>query len=189
MKESILAYYLTNTGAWGYPIVLLGMFLEGDIVVFTASFLTHKNFFHPALIFLTMLFGVIGGNVLWWWLGKNLPKTSLLQRISEKAASSFDAHLQERTLYTIFFSKFVIGIHHAILMRAGALNIDIKKLMRYDLPSSVAWIGIVGGLGYFSSASFSALKSLRHLELGLLLAVIGFISLERLAAFFLRKSL
>lgn len=189
MPHSILTYYLTLWAPLGYGVVFIGMILEGDIIVFTAAFLTHLGAFHPLSIFAVMMSGVLVGDLLWYRLGETLSEKSFLQRISRSVAGSLDTHILERPFHTIFLSKFIIGAHHAVLMRAGALHFDKKKFFQFDCISSLLWIGIVGGLGYFSSASFVALKNLRHLELGLLLALLVFIFLERITTFFLQKSL
>lgn len=190
MRTIPLIHYLALWAPVGYLTIFLGMIFEGDLVLFTAAFLTRTGAFNPILMIVTVFSGVIIGDLLWYKLGARLNEGSFLQRAASRLGKPFDRHLLARPLHTIFISKFVYGIHHAVLMRAGALGLDKKKFIKDDLISSFWWVTVVGGLGYFSSASFDIVKHyLRSFELFLLVGVLGFILLERLITWQLKKNL
>ena len=162
----------------GYALAFLGMMIEGDLVLFTSGFLTHRGFFDPGVMFVILNVGVFSGDLLWYELGRRLRHNVWFIAWAERVARPFDDHLKHRTLRTIFFSKFAYGVHHAILVRAGTLHLKLTKFIEDDFVSNLAWIIIVGGMGYFSSASFNSLAHTNHsfhyLQLSFLAALVIF---------------
>lgn len=179
---SLIASYLGFLGPLGYILLFLGMIFEGDAVLFLAGFLTHQGFFEPIPMAATVLWGVIVGDNLWYSLGLKFKKSSFfLNRWARRITAPFDGHLLNKPMRTIFISKFTYGLNHAILVRAGELGIKWKHLEKGDILATLLWAAIVGGLGYFSSASFSLVKSyLRFTEIALLLGFLIFFGLEYL---------
>jgi membrane protein DedA with SNARE-associated domain len=129
-------------------------------------------------VFFTLNIGVFFGDLLWYELGSRIRHHGWFIRWVEKIARPFDDHLRTRTFRTIFFSKFAYGVHHAILVRAGSLKLKLTKFIEDDFVSSLVWITIVGGIGYFSSASFESLSHIRNslnfIEASFLIALVAF---------------
>lgn len=175
----------------GYALVAFGIFIEGDAVLFTAGFLAHQGLFHPILVFLWLLAGGVLGDVVWYKIGAYLQtKDNRLVRWLKKVTDPLAPHLLERPKRSLFLSKFLYGVNHAILCKAGALGLPLKKFMVNDLPGNIAWILIVGGLGYASSAGVVQIgHSLRYAEIGLLLGIIILTLLSRFISRFLKKIL
>lgn len=180
--------------AWqplAYLSVFLGMIIEGDVVLFTAAFLTQEGFFNPVFMFASLFAGILIGDTLWYKLGAYVVNSD---RRAVKAVwrltKPFDTHMKERPLRTIFVSKFAYGIHHVLLMRAGAIGIPFRKFIEDDAISSLCWIFVVGGLGYFSSYSFGLTKEyLRFAEIALLIGIIVFVLLENIIRQLLKNRL
>lgn len=191
--ETLLPHYLAYWQPLGYIILFLGMMVEGDTVLFVAAYLTHAGYFALTPMLLTALWGMILGDNLWYTLGLKLRKSERLQFIAKWAeglAQPFDEHLRENPFRTIFIAKFTYGFNRAVITRAGMLNLRWKKIEESDILATLLWMAIVGGLGYFSSASLSYLKSyIRYGEVGLLIAVVLFFLLERALANHSRKHL
>lgn len=175
----------------GYVLIAVGIFLEGDAVLFTAGFLSHQGLFNPFLAFYWLLLGGILGDMLWYQLGAWLVvKNNFFVRWLKKVTDPLGPHLLESPKRSLFLSKFLYGINHAILAKAGALGMPLKDFVRSDLPGNIAWILIVGGLGYASSAGVVHLgHSVRYAEIGLLAGLILFIMLSRVIARALKKKL
>lgn len=181
--ELALQPYLLMWRPLGYILVFIGMIFEGDIFLFTAAFLTHQQFFDARAMFLTAFSGVFFGDMFWYWIGVRFNGSShFLNRWVHKLAKPFDRHLLETPLRAIFFSKFAYGVHHALLVRAGALGIKIRDFMKVDIIATLTWMSIVGGLGYVSSASLGTVKHyLRFTEFAFGLALILLFPLEYIA--------
>jgi membrane protein DedA with SNARE-associated domain len=175
--SSYLLGIILSIGFWRYLIIFLAMILEGDIFLFTSFFLAHEGAFNVLKLIAIILPGVVLGDLVWYWVGVKIDKTnSKLQLWAERIATPFDSHLISRTFHTIFLSKFTYGLHHAILLRTGMLRYPLRRFIGYDFVSTIIWIIIVGGLGYFSSYSFSLVKHyIKFAEIGLLLGILMFV--------------
>lgn len=181
---TLFLHYLTISKTLGYTLVFMGMMIEGDALLFTAAFLTHQQNFDLGDMLLIVLSGTFIGDLVWYYLGlklNNSQRFTFLRAWMDKISKPFDYQLHQRPFKTIFISKFLYGLHHAILMRAGNLKLPIKKFMQIDAAAVVFWIMIVGGLGYLSSVSFSFFKHL--LKFAEFTLVIGFLILVTLTHF------
>jgi membrane protein DedA with SNARE-associated domain len=175
----------------GYLLFTLGIVIEGDAVLFTAGFLSHQGLFHPVLMFIWLLAGSTVGDLAWYRLGAWLQgKNNWLVRWLKKVTNPLGPHLLERPKRSLFLSKFLYGINHAILCKAGALGLPIKEFVRDDLPGNIAWILIIGGLGYASSAGIVHLgHSIRYAEIGLLAGIGALMIISRTFTHFFKKKL
>ncbi len=63
--ESVLQWVLHN----GYPIIFLGMIIEGPTIIAAASFATTMGYFNLWIIFLLGIFGDIVGDFIWFTVG------------------------------------------------------------------------------------------------------------------------
>ena len=182
--DSFLIPYLTGWEPLAYIIIFLGMMLEGDLILFTATFLAHQGFIEPVSMLMTALWGMILGDNLWYSLGLKIKDSSRLAFLTvwaEKIAKSFDNRLINHPIKTIFIAKFTYGFNRAILIRAGMLKLKWTKVEQSDILATLLWMVIVGGLGYFASASFSLAKNyLRFAEVALVLGLLLFFGLEYL---------
>lgn len=173
-SSSLFIHYLTLSRPIGYVFVFIGMIIEGDVLLFIAAFFTHQGIFDIGDMLVAVLAGTIVGDTLWYVLGFQLNNSFLfLKRWIDRIARPFDKQLRSRPFRTIFISKFIYGIHHALLVRAGSLKLPFKKFALVDLAAIVLWVATVGGLGYVSGSSFVFLKHyLRFAEFGLALGLV-----------------
>lgn len=190
--SALLFSYLVWWRPIGYLIIFLGMILEGDIVLFTASFLTHQGFFDIGDMTVAILGGVLIGDIFWYAMGSRISGNaqSFFARWIERIAHFFDKHIRQRPFRTIFISKFAYGMHHALLARAGMIRLPFREFLRNDIAASALWILIVGGLGYGSSVSFIFLKHyLRFTEVVILAGILLILFLDYAVARRSRKIL
>lgn len=194
MKSSALfIHYLTISRTLGYFLIFLGMIIEGDILLFTAGFLTQQKNFDLGDIFLVVLSGALIGDILWYYLGfrfNHSQKFSFMRVWMDKVSKLFDAQLQRGPFKTIFVAKFLYGLHHISLIVCGNLKFPIKKLLKIDTLTTIVWIILVGGLGYIAGFSFFLVKRYLHfIEIGLLLSIICFFLLLNFISRYLKKKL
>jgi len=189
----ILHHYLIAHQILGYAIIFFGMMIEGDIILFTAGFLTHQGYFDIGIALILVFLGTIVGDNIWYVLGESLGVNKSFSRINqyiEKATSSFDGHLKSRPVHTFFISKFVYGLSKFIIFKAGALRISFGRFIEADLVATFMWIFLVGGLGYLSSASFLAIRRyLKYTELTLFLGIAIFILISYVVTKISKKEL
>ncbi len=189
----ILHHYLITHQMLGYAIIFFGMMVEGDVILFTAGFLTHQGYFDIGVALILVFLGTIIGDNIWYVLGELVSEKKLFLKVKkfiEKATSPFDEHLKNRTARTLFISKFTYGLCKPILLKAGAMKISFGKFIEADLMATFLWIFFIGGLGYLSSASFLAVKHyLRYTELTLLLGIAIFILISYVVTKISKKEL
>ena len=160
----------------GYGGIFLGTFFEGEAVVFTTAFLVQQEVFNVFIAIAVAYLGVIAGDFAWYRLGTRIrnhpsPWGHRVLNLTDK----FDIVLHEKTSRTIFISKFSYGIHHLLMARAGYIGVPEKLFIKKDAVVSIAWLFIVGLLGYLSSAGLTLLgKQLKYLELGIAIGLIFF---------------
>ena len=180
--HSFLLAYLTYWKPLSFLIVALGMVFEGDIVLFAAAFLYSQSFFNTIQIVVVVAGGLLIGEVFWYRLGKivRYSRFAFVERWIEHLTARFDQHLREKTTRTLFISKFMYGLGHIMVMRAGSLSLPEKRFFRKDLVATAAWAIVVGSLGYFSGQWFFAYLRhyLRFTEVALLLALLLLIIVE-----------
>jgi len=173
---SFTLLYLTTYRPVGYLLFFLGMLIEGDAVLFTASFLGHQRFFEFPFVVVIGLAGALLGDSMWYFLGTKLNEhTPLFHKWLGRLSQPFDEHLKKNLLHTIFISKFTYGFHHALLARAGALRVPYRKFLIDDILATLPWFAIVATLGYVSSASIGILRhSLRSVQVALFIGLVVF---------------
>ncbi len=160
-----------------YLLVFLLIVFDAALTVFGAMFLVVQGTLAIIPTVIVLFFGVLGEQLLWYYIGKNLRGWNRLMNWLDKPAKPFDKHLVDKPTRTLIISKFVYGIHRAMLVRAGMLHINFKKYVTIAIWSTVVWLGVIGLLGYMFSASYVALrKFVNYAELvPLVLIIIYFI--------------
>lgn len=179
--RSAIFHYLTLWPPVGYLFIFVGLAVEGEATLFAVAFLTKLGYFSLTWALAATLSGVFIGDFLWYVLGRYLEAAPvLIRQWVARVAAPFDGHIARRPLRTIFITKFAYGIHHAVLVRAGSLNLPLDRLMRCDVAASVVWILVVGSLGYFSGASLAlGERYLRSAEVTLLVGLALFVAVQR----------
>ncbi len=190
-------FILTALGASpliAYSFLFFGMMIEGDLLVFTAGFLIHRGELDLMSSFLVALAGSLLGDALWYALGRvnteNNRFLAWLGSAADKVGNRIDTHIIDRTFRTLFISKFIYGVHHFTLVRAGRRDVLFRKILRSDIPASVLWIGIVGSIGYLASASFDLARRRVHVaEIILLFGLALYLILAEVIGRLLKKKL
>ena len=174
--ETIFLHYIMDLGWVVYVFLFVGMFFEGDAILFTAFYLARLGYFNVGILVLISAVGVIVGDLIWYKLGEHLEKRSaFFRKLAAKITKSLDRRLSTKPLSTIFITKFTYGIHHGILLRAGAIRIPFKKYFAIVSFAGISWIAVIGSLAYFSSLSIELLKHyIKYGEISLLIGIIIF---------------
>jgi len=174
--ETIFLHYVTILGGWIYVLIFIGMFVEGDAILFSAFYLASLGHLNVWALIAVAVIGVVLGDVIWYKLGVTLEKRSIFfRKIAAKITGPLDRRLAQKPISTLCITKFTYGIHHATLLRAGATKLSFKKYFFTMLGAGIFWTGVIGGLAYFSFISFDLLKKyIKYGEIGLLFGIIVF---------------
>ena len=189
--HSLILYYIALWKPLGYAAVFAGLFIEGDIVLFIAAFLTSQGVFDLGDMIIVAFSGTLLGDIFWYFLGYYINGRFVkVSKWIDKVTKPFDEHILSRSFHTILISKFTFSLNRAILFRAGSLKVPLKNFLKADLAAICVWMVLVGGFGYFTSMSLELVRHyLRFAELALLLGLAIFITVFHLISRRSKKAL
>ena len=147
--------------------LFVGFFLPGDNLVFIAGLLCAikpelMNVSFPVLLISMMLAAIIG-NMFGFWFGKKAGDTlhkrkdSFLfrKRHIEITKSYYEKHGGK----TLILGRFLPIIRTFAPILAGAIKIDFKKFMLYNVIGSVLWIGSIGSIAFYLGKQFPQVEN------------------------------
>jgi membrane-associated protein len=178
-----LAEIITNVGYVGLAAIVFaesglffGFFLPGDSLLLTAGLLAARGVFN-IWVLLPLLFvcAVLGDNVGYWFGAKTGPhifnreNSLLFRRKNLLAAKAFyDKHGGK----TITLARFMPFIRTFAPIVAGAVAMDYRRFMVFNLLGGLVWAVGVTLAGYFIGTAFGSVEGLDRYFLILVLAVI-----------------
>ncbi|MDQ3075593.1 MAG: DedA family protein [bacterium] len=186
--------FLTNLvehhQVWAYAIIFLGLIFEGEVILITTGVLAHLGAvnFNFALIFI--LAGGIIKTLLGYYVGKHIHhrwhKTKFVQYLEHRVGDVMP-NFERKPFWSIFISKFIIGVNHFVILFSGYKKIHFKTYLKAEFISTAIWAPLLLSLGYFFS--YTALGVSRDIWRFLFIVacfVIGFIVFDKILAFIYR---
>ncbi len=185
---SYIKHFAADNAGIGYLLIILGMIIEGEIVVVMAGIFTHLGSLN---IFLVILSIIIGGSIksfIGYKIGYYLQKyhstnNFLLQ--AESRVNYFLPNYLQKPFLSIFLSRFLIlGMHLFSLVFAGFKKIKIRTFIKAEVSSLIAWSVTMLSIGYFFSlTAMSISKDIRKFLGIILIFFLMFFVLEKIVAF------
>jgi membrane-associated protein len=134
--------------------LLVGFFLPGDSLLFTAGLLVAGGLVAPLWVVLFLLpVAAVAGNLVGWWIGRKAgpavferPDSRLFkQRHVQRAQEFFDRNGAR----TIVLARFVPVVRTFATVMAGVARMDLRRFALYSLVGGVAWTTCVTLLGFW----------------------------------------
>jgi len=134
--------------------LLVGFFLPGDSLLFTAGLLVAGGLVAPLwLVLLLLPIAAVAGNLVGWWIGRKAGP-AIFDRPDSRL---FKAHHVERArdffdrngARAIILARFVPVVRTFVTVMAGAARMDFRRFALYSLIGGVAWTTVVTLLGYW----------------------------------------
>lgn len=137
--------------------LLIGFFLPGDSLLFTAGFLASAGFFNIHIIVLGCFIAAVTGDSVGYYIGHKWgrglfnKKDSLLFRHSHlvKAEAFYEKHGGK----TIILARFMPVIRTFAPVVAGIGKMNYSKFLAYNLVGGFLWAVCLPYLGYFLGKS------------------------------------
>lgn len=162
--------FIKWAGVFGIALVifaesglLIGFFLPGDSLLFTAGFLVYSGFldinihFLVAILFLAAVIGDSVGYSIGRKFGPSLFKRpdSLLfrQENIQKAQHFYEKHGGK----TVIIARFIPIVRTFAPVVAGVAKMDYKRFLSFNLIGGLLWAAGVTYLGYFVGREFKRL--------------------------------
>ncbi|MDD3662303.1 MAG: VTT domain-containing protein [Candidatus Pacebacteria bacterium] len=174
-----------------YILVILGVILEGEIVVILAGIFSHLGSINIFIAFgVTVFAGVIKsiiGYNLGVYLQKRYPNSCLLNK-AENQINLILPKFNKKPFWSIFLSRFLVfGLYWFALIFAGYKKIKIKIFVKAEIFSLLVWSSFMLLIGFiFSQTALSASHNVRNFLGMILIFFIGFFILEKIVAFFVK---
>jgi len=134
--------------------LLVGFFLPGDSLLFTAGLLVAGGLVAPLWLVLMLLpIAAVAGNLVGWWIGRKAGP-AIFDRPDSRL---FKAHHVERArdffdrngARAIILARFVPVVRTFVTVMAGAARMDLRRFALYSLIGGVVWTTVVTLLGYW----------------------------------------
>ncbi len=167
MSELTIQSILMTFGYLGIGIIifaesgfLLGLFLPGDSLLFTAGLLASQSFFSIWYLTPIVILAAILGDSFGYWSGHYFgPKIFTKEdsfffrkRYVEQTRAFYDRHGKK----TIILARFAPIVRTLAPILAGVGKMPYRQFLTYNVIGGVLWGGGITLLGYFLGAIFPA---------------------------------
>ncbi len=134
--------------------LLIGFFLPGDSLLFTAGLLVADGLVAPLWVVLLLLsIAAVLGNLTGYWIGRkagpavfNKPDSRLFKaEYVDRSQAFFDRNGAR----TIVLARFVPVVRTFATVMAGASRMDFRRFTLYSVIGGVLWAAGVTLLGYW----------------------------------------
>ncbi len=133
--------------------LLIGFFLPGDSVLFTAGLLASQGFYPLPLLILGCVIAAILGDSLGYYLGKKTGEKIFIRDNSlffhkdnvEKAKVFYEKHGKK----TVALARFVPVVRTFAPVFAGVGNMHYRTFLLYNIIGGLAWCVSLPLIGYF----------------------------------------
>lgn len=154
---------------WGYLAEAAGLLgedaglpLPGETVLMFASFIAHKS--QALSLWAVILIGIAAaacGDNLGYWAGRKLGPRLFrwLKRkfhMDEDIAVAQD-QIQLHGAATVFWARYIFGLRTITGPVAGALDMDWKRFLLYNVLGASTWVTLISVSGYLFADEFNSL--------------------------------
>jgi membrane-associated protein len=134
--------------------LLVGFFLPGDSLLFTAGLLAAGGLIAPLWVLLVLLpLAAIAGNLVGYWIGRKAgpavfhrPDSKLFKAEYVERSHAF---FERNGTRTILLARFVPIVRTFATVMAGASRMDVRRYAVNSVIGGIAWAAGVTLLGYW----------------------------------------
>lgn len=166
--ETLITHY-------GYIIVLIGTFLEGETILVLAGFLASRGYLSLPWVIAAAFAGTVSGDQLFYFIGRIKGIAFLNNHPTLKAKSSRARRLlRQYKNWIILGFRFIYGIRTVTPFLIGASGIPGLRFAILNIISAAAWAVAIGCLGYvFGQTVEIVLANAKRYELILIAVIIA----------------
>lgn len=135
--------------AYGYPVILLGTFLEGETVLILGGFAAHRGYLALPWVIGCAFLGTLAGDQLYYYLGRWKGNDLLARRPHWESKSRRVAALLERhQVLLILGFRFLYGLRTVTPFLIGLSGVPPLRFLALNGVGAFAWAAVTGSLGY-----------------------------------------
>ena len=105
----------------------------------------------------------------------------------EKRVAYFMPRFKEKPFWSIFLSKFIMGVNYLVLIFSGYNKISFKTFLKAEIISTIIWAPLLLSLGFFfSETALRVSREIGKFSLIIFLLVVAFLFFDKLVSSFYR---
>lgn len=160
---------------YGYLVILLGTFFEGETILVLAGYLAHRGLLSFAGVAIAAFAGTFAGDQLYFFLGRKKGMAYLETHPSWHArARRVMRILQHHPNLIALVFRFVYGIRTITPFLIGASGMSPWRFMALNAASALVWASTIGALGYLLGHTAElVLQDIKRYELIIVGAIIA----------------
>jgi len=172
-----------------YILIVLGVFLEGEIVVILAGVFSYLGSINIFCAFLATVTGGVIKSVSGYGIGYLLNKNFSHRKIiieAEQKINIFFPNFLKKPFRSVFLSRFLIlGMYWFTLVYSGYKNIKLRTFVWAEATSLFVWAWVMLLLGFFfSHTALLISRDIRNFIIIILTFFVAFLILEKVMTFF-----
>lgn len=164
---------------FGYPALILGTFLEGEVSLLLAAYLAVRDYLEIEWVALCAFLGTFASDQLWYHLGRRhgralLARKPRWQPLGERANALLRRHPD---LWVLGF-RFLYGLRTVMPLAIGLSGYSWRRYLLLDAIGAALWAGGLSLLAYrVGGAMEGLLDELRRYQLYLLSGLVVLLAL------------
>jgi membrane protein DedA with SNARE-associated domain len=161
---------------YGYAVLFVGTFLEGETILVIAGFLAQQGYLKLPLVILVATFGTLVGDQLFFYIGRFKGRRFLEHRPAWEAKSRRARELLRRhQTWTILGFRFVYGIRTVTPFLIGASGIAPLRFLALNASAAIVWAIVIAVLGYtVGNAVQAVLGDVKRYQLWIIAGIAAF---------------
>ncbi|MES3031836.1 MAG: VTT domain-containing protein [Patescibacteria group bacterium] len=174
---NLLSSLIEHHQVLAYAVIFLGLIFEGECVVISAGILAHLGALNLWFALLFILCGAVAKTFLGYALGEFLYKKynhHKFFRYIQKRVYSVLPRFKLKPFWSIFVSKFIMGVNYVVVIFSGYEKVDYRKFLKAEIISTLIWAPLLLSLGYYFS--YTALHVSRDIWKFLAVVLVLFIA-------------
>ncbi len=172
--EAVIAWIVDTVGQWGYPGIVLLMFLESsffpfpsEVVVVPAGYLAARGEMALSLVIAAGIAGSLGGALFNYWLAVRWGRP-LFERygryflVNPRHLAQAERFFARHGHISTFIGRLLPGIRQYISLPAGLARMDLGLFSLFTALGAGIWVVILALLGYFIGNNQELLRQWLH---------------------------
>lgn len=167
-----------------YALILIGIVFEGEFIIICTGILAYLGILNVQSAFIFILFGGVGKTFLGYYIGSIISdrwKDTRFVKYLERRVSLIMPRFEERPFWSIFLSKFILGVNHVVIIFSGFKKVPLKTYLKAEFITTLIWAPGFLSLGYFFGyTALNVSREIWRFLLVILILVISFILFDKL---------
>ena len=157
----------TAVQTYGYPLVFIGTFLEGETILLLAGFAAYRGYLDVTTVMLVALLASFLGDQLYFFLGRRYGVVILKRWPSLRPRiARFTLLLHRYHTPLILSIRFLYGLRIVGPIALGFTDIPWQRFMLLNFIGGVVWAILITSIGYqFGNVLELVMENLYRFEL------------------------